>query len=136
MGSYSDYIENLFLDIFTGNVTSFTLPTPGTIWVGLSITDPLEDGSGISEPSGYSYARVQTVGSINWNAASLGIKTNKTIIEFPMATGPWGDIRYFFTSDAVTGGNMTGHGDLEVTYTVNQGTILRFAIGQLIITQT
>lgn len=136
MGSYSDYIENLFLDLFTGNTLSFSLPTLGKIWVALSTSDPLDDGSGISEPSGGGYARIETVGATNWNVAAGGIKTNKTILEFPMVLTTWGDIRYFYISDASIGGNMMGHGDLGTTYVTVPGTIIRFAIGQLVITQT
>ncbi|KKL18933.1 hypothetical protein LCGC14_2470590, partial [marine sediment metagenome] len=70
-GSFNDYTENKVLDHIVGK-TSFTMPTA---YVGLSTADPLDDASGLAEPSGNNYARVTTSGS-DWDAAASGATAN------------------------------------------------------------
>lgn len=61
---------------------------PSGIWVGLSTTVPLEDGSNwteVNERSGYGgYARVSLATFIP--PASNGLAMNNTVIDFPLAT--------------------------------------------------
>ena len=128
-GSFSNYTENKVLDHIVGK-TSFTMPTA---YVALSITDPQDDGSGLSEPSGGSYARVQTSGS-DWNAASSGSITNAEDISFPTATDSWGTISHFALMDASSGGNMLAHGSLTTEKAVGSGDTLKFAAGDITIT--
>ncbi|MBN2315450.1 MAG: hypothetical protein JXM79_16085 [Sedimentisphaerales bacterium] len=56
MGSFSDYWEDKILDHIFGKVNY----TPPTIYVALSTSDPLDDASGLTEPTGNAYARVET----------------------------------------------------------------------------
>jgi hypothetical protein len=101
----------------------------------VSTADPLDDGSGIAEPAGGSYARVAvTNNATNWPAASGGAKSNGTAIAFPQATASWGVITHFFCSDLATGGNMLGHGSLTASKTIDSGDTLSFPIGDLDIT--
>ena len=65
--SLSNYSENKILDHLVGK-TSFTMPT---VWVGLSTANPGETASGLAEPVGGDYARVETAGS-DWAAAANG----------------------------------------------------------------
>ena len=90
MGGFSDYWENKILDHIFGKGSH----TPPTIYVGLSTADPTDDGSGLAEPSGNGYARVQTSAS-NWNTASNGSLDNAGDITFAQATGSWGMITHF-----------------------------------------
>jgi hypothetical protein len=129
MGSFADYAENKILDHIVGK-TAFTMPTA---YVGLSTADPKDDGSGLAEPSGGSYARVQTAGA-DWAAASGGANSNANAITFPQATGSWGTVTHFALFDAATNGNMLGHGQLAVSKTVGSGDTARFAAGELDIT--
>jgi hypothetical protein len=132
MGSFSDFLENELLDHVFGDA-SYT--APGTLYVGLSSTDPLDDGSGITEPVGGSYARVAKTNNLtNWPAASGGAKSNGTAITFATATASWGTVGYFFISDALTGGNMLGHAALTTSKTIDSGDTASFAIGELDIT--
>lgn len=133
-GSASDYSENKILDHITGKA-EFAKPTA---YVGLSTADPTDDGSGLAEPSGGSYARVQT-SAANWNSAASGSISNAQDITFPEATGSWGTITHFALFDAESGGNMLAHGDLTVSKAVSSGDTVKFSggtPGDLVITQT
>jgi len=130
MGSFSNYLENKLLDhIFMK--TAFSQPS--YIYVALSTADPGEDGSGLNEPSGNGYARVQTSGS-DWNNASGGHIDNATDIEFPEATGDWGTITHFALMDAESGGNMLAYGSLSQSKTISAGDTAKFKAGDLDVT--
>ena len=98
--------------------------------MGLSTADPADDGSGLAEPSGNAYARVQTSAS-DWNTASGGSLDNANDITFPQATGSWGAITHFALFDAATGGNMLAHGALSQSKTIGTGDTAQFAAGDL-----
>ncbi len=126
MGSFGDYAENKLLDHITGK-TAFAMPTA---YVALSTADPLDDGSGLAEPSGSGYARVTTVAA-NWNAASAGAVDNAQAITFPQATGSWGTITHFLLYDAASAGNILGHAALSASKAIGNGDTPSFAIGDL-----
>ena len=126
MGSFSDYLENELLDHVFGKGSY----TPPTIYVALSTANPLDDGSGLAEPSGNSYARVQTAAT-DWNAASSGFIDNATVIEFNEATGSWGTITHFALMDAASGGNLLVHGALSTSKSIGTGDTAEFAAGDL-----
>lgn len=126
MGSFTGYWENEILDhLFSKN--SYV---PSPIYVGLSTADPLDDGSGLAEPSGNGYARVQTVSS-DWNAASEGALDNASDIAFGQATGNWGTITHFALFDAATGGNMLAHGILSQSKAIGISDYTGFEAGDL-----
>ena len=129
MGSFADYLEDEILDHVVGK-GSYTMPT---VYVALSTADPTDDASGIAEPSGDAYARVETSGS-DWDAASGGATANAAAIIFPEATGDWGTITHFALYDASTNGNMLMHGALDASRSVTNGITPRFAVGELDIT--
>ena len=126
MGGFSDYWENKILDHIFGKGSY----TPPTIYVGLSTADPTDDGSGLVEPSGNAYTRVQTSAS-DWNAASSGSLDNVGDITFAQATGNWGTITHFALFDAATTGNMLAHGTLSQSKTVGESDTARFEAGDL-----
>jgi hypothetical protein len=126
MGSFSDYLENEILEHVFGKGSY----APPTIYVALSTADPTDDGSGIAEPSGSGYARVQTQAS-DWNAASSGSLDNANDIMFPETTGNWGTISHFALFDAASGGNMLAHGALSESKSVGAGDTAKFAAGDL-----
>ena len=129
MGSLSNYWENEILDHVFGKGSY----TPPTIYVGLSTADPLDDATGLAEPSGNGYARVQTAGA-DWDAAVGGALDNANDITFPQATGSWGTVTHFALFDAATAGNMLGHGSLDTPKAVNNGDTIKFAAGDLDVT--
>ncbi len=127
--SFSDYLETKVLDHVFGKI-AYTMPT---VYVGLSTADPLDDGSGLSEPVGGAYARVATTGA-TWNAAVAGAPSsinNANALTFPQATASWGTVTHFALFDAATGGNLLGSGALTAAKAVASGDTVKFDIGQL-----
>jgi hypothetical protein len=129
MGSFADYLEVELLDHLFGKGSY----TPPTIYVGLSTADPTDDATGLAEPSGNNYARVQTAAA-DWNAASGGATANANAITFNQASGSWGTITHFALFDAASGGNMLAHGALTASKSVGAGDTPSFAAGDLDVT--
>jgi len=127
--SFSNYLENKLLDHLF-NKAAYTAPT---IYVGLSTADPLEDGSGLAEPTGGGYARVATA-AVDWNAALNGLIDNANDIIFPQATASWGTITHFALFDAATAGNMLASGALSAAKTINANDTAKFVAGDLDVT--
>lgn len=126
-GTFGDYLENKLLDHVFG-ATSYS--APANLHFGLSSTDPLDDGSGKTEPSGGSYARVSmTNNATNFPAASGGSKSNGTAITFPTASASWGALGYFIVMDQGSGGNYLGGGSLSASKTIDSGDTAQWAIG-------
>jgi len=125
MGSLSDYVENEILDHVL-KTADWAQPT--AIYVGLSTADPTDDATGIAEPAGNGYARVQ---HDNWDAASARATENTGTVSFPEATGSWGTITHFFLSDQSTGGNMLAHGALSASKTIGSGDNASFQDGAI-----
>ncbi len=128
MGSFSNYWENKLLDYIFGKGDL----TPTVIYLGLLTAEPGEDGTGLAEPSGNGYQRVQTSAS-DWNVSTGGFLDNSGDIVFPMATGNWGTVTYFAFFDAATGGNMLAYGTLSPTKVIGSGAIAKFNAGDLVI---
>jgi hypothetical protein len=126
MSGFSDYWENKILDHVFGK-SSYT---PPTIYVALSTADSLDDASGLAEPSGNGYARVQTSAS-DWSSASGGSVSNAGAIAFGAAAGSWGTITHFALFDAATGGNMLAHGALNQSKAIGSSNTARFEAGDL-----
>ena len=128
MGSFSNYWENKLLNHIFGKDSL----TPPVIYLGLSTAEPAEDGTGLTEPSGNAYQRVQTSAS-DWNVSAGGSLDNAGDIFFPMATGNWGTITHFALFDAATGGNMLAYGKLSPAKVIGSGVIAKFAACDLVI---
>jgi hypothetical protein len=126
MGSFSDYWENKILDHIFGKGSY----TPPTIYVGFSTADPTDSGTGLTEPSGNGYARVQTSAS-DWNTAANGSLNNAGNITFAQASGNWGTITHFALFDAATAGNMLAHGALSQSKSISESDMARFEAGDL-----
>lgn len=126
------YLANKLLDHQLGK-TAFTLPT---VYVGLSSTTPALAGTGATEPSGGSYARVTTSGA-TWNAGASGATSNAAAITFPTASADWvsaANLTYGILYDAASAGNMLGYGVLTVAKNVLNGDTASIAIGGLTVT--
>lgn len=135
-GSFTNFLELKVLDHLFGG-SAYSAPT--SLFLGLSTVNPGETGSGISEPSGNAYARVEIENDSDaWNSAAsdegLGTKTNKVDFTFPKATGAWGTITHFFLADQASGGNVLASGSLTVAQEVITDNILKFPAGDLVIT--
>ena len=128
--SFSDYLEIKLLDDLFGNAA---YAPPATLYVALSVADPTEDGSGVSEPVGNGYARVPST-SIDWNAAVAGAINNSAVLSFPQATGPWGNCTHFAIFDAAVAGNMLAYGILTLAKSFNNGDTASFAAAAFTVT--
>lgn len=116
MGSISDFTENELLDhIFNGAGAAYTPPT--TVYLGLSTADPLDTGAGLAEPVGMNYARK----AITFSAAASRAIAQNADVQFDQASGTWGLITHYATFDAVSSGNMTGHGSFGTPKNVISG---------------
>lgn len=124
--SYADYLEQKILDhVFS--IASYTAPT---LYVGLSTADPGDDASGLAEPSGGSYARVEVSG---WSRSGNEVD-NDDSITFPEATGDWGTITHGCLFDAASGGNLLLSFELDTSRAVPSGTTPRFTAGEFNVT--
>ncbi|MDP4299939.1 phage tail fiber protein [Leptothrix discophora] len=126
------FLANKLLEHQVGK-TAYTMPT---VFVGLSSTTPALAGTGITEPSGGSYARVATSGA-TWATAASGSISNAAAITFPTATADWAaaaNLTYGVLYDASTAGNVLGYGVLTVAKNVLNGDTASIAIGGLTIT--
>ena len=128
-GSISNYLENKWL----GHVlkdSAYTQPT--TLYLALSTTDPLDDGSGITEPVGGNYARA--VCTAAFAPAASRVAANDVEITFNQASGAWGTITHWAIFDNVSAGNMLAHGDFTASKVVNSGITPKVTAGNLTIT--
>lgn len=88
MTGFSDYAAQNGLNYIVGKTAVPTLPT---VSVALFTAVGVDAGTGFTEVTGGSYARVTTSGA-TWNAASgsaPSVITNNTAITFPTATADW-----------------------------------------------
>jgi len=122
----SNYLELELLDHLFGKGAY----TPPTIYVGLSTADPLDDGSGLAEPSGNGYARIQTPPN-SWGTASGGKISNTNSIVFPVASGNWGTVTHVCIFNAGSGGDLLASGALGESVEITTGMLPRFTSGQL-----
>jgi hypothetical protein len=123
------YINNKILDYNLGS-TSYSVP--GTIYMGLSTTSIDIAGTGATEPSTGSYARVAITNDTSaWNNSSSGVKTNKLAVTFPESTAAWGTITHVFFADASTSGNVLYYEALTTSKVVQINTTVYFAIGAI-----
>lgn len=135
--SFGNRTAQAILNAFFGKTSNFgTLSSRPTIYVGLSTTTPAEDGTGVTEPSTGSYARVATA-TTDWNSATLAdpsVVTNANAITFPTASGNWAssaNMTYAVFYDASTSGNFLGFALLTVAKPVLSGDTASIAAGAL-----
>lgn len=135
--SFSNRTAQALLNAMFGKTSNFgALASAPTIYVALFTTAPGEDGTGGTEVSGGSYARVATVGA-DWNAATLAdpsLIDNANAITFPTASGAWGTVTSFGLYDAATVGNYLGGGALGTSKAPTTGDTPRFSAGELNVT--
>jgi hypothetical protein len=107
--------------------------TPASFSLAASTTEPQENGSGITEPSGGGYARVSiTNNTANFPNAPLGgPKTNGADFTFPTANGSWGTLGWWVLYDGAT---PVIFGTLTPSKLIESGDILRIPTGQMTIT--
>jgi hypothetical protein len=115
MSGKSDYTAESILNWVTGRTAMPSLPTP---YLALFTAAPTSDaGTGGTEVSGGSYARIVASGSGIWGAAGASSGTEPSVtpaaitnsaggITFATSTGSWGSVLAWGLYDAVTAGNL------------------------------
>jgi hypothetical protein len=131
MTEFTNFLEENLLD-YTFRSVAFTQPT--TLYIGLSTTTILDDGSGISEPAGNGYARVQfDAGTTNYGRTG-NVVSNNSDITFPAASGAsWGNITDVFISNAASAGDILCYTSIT-SKTINDGDVAKISTGNLTIT--
>jgi hypothetical protein len=128
MAEMSNYLENALLN-GTLNGTTYTAPT--TVYVGLYTSDPTDANTG-TEVSGGSYAR-KAVTFATASGTSGSVATNADVT-FDEATAAWGIVSYIGILDALTGGNLLYHTELDVAKDIDTGDIFTITTGNLTVT--
>ena len=137
MGSFSDYAELEVLDFLFG---ASAMTGAANLFFALSSTDPTEDGSGITEPSGGDYARKSMANNkTTWEAAAAGQIQNDIAITFVAASADWlagADLAFWAIFDDLTAGNMIAHGAITTPKPVLNGDTAEIAANACTITLT
>lgn len=127
MSAKSNYLELKVLDHFLGTAST---SAPSNVYLALHTADPTDAGSG-AEVSGNGYSRQV----ITFAAASSGSAASNSAEEFTASGGNFGTITHFGIWDASTSGNLLYHGALTAPKTIADGDTLRFASGNITITE-
>jgi len=132
--SSTTYSKNFAQNFLFGGV-SFTPPT--NFYLALSLGSISSTGSGLVEPSGAGYARVQIPNTKSYftNAVN-GALTNSASIVFPITTGSLGTIVDIALCDAPTSGSVWYYTTLSTPRVVQDSTIISFAASAITITQS
>jgi hypothetical protein len=119
MSSFSTYLEQEIVNFLKGTNVD-TAPT--SLLLALSTADPVDDKSGIAEPSAMGYARktivLGSLSSVNGTGTTVTGPTSDTI--FGPATGSWGSITHWAIFENA-GTNMLLHGSITAAKTVGNG---------------
>lgn len=136
----TDLMERVAADLFFG-AGAIGATIPATWYLGLSTTQPNEDGSNFTEPTGVgSYARVAVVNNatnfpVAVTVSGVTTKTLATAATFPNPTANWALVpfAYYGWFIASTGGvpYLTNPLDIPITI-LNGNTPVQFAASQLI----
>ena len=147
---FADYWEKRIMETMFGILAAtggLVSAVTTNLWLGLSSADPLDTGSGVSEPGpaadghnvsgtkGYYRIKVGTGGGTSFQTQSATGCTVENAVElaFPAATADWGDMTHFvlFTgteSSTTAGSSVCASGALTVTpKTVQSGDTAKFA---------
>lgn len=109
---------------------AYTQPTH--LYLGLSTTPIASDGTGITEPVGNNYSRLQVDGKFaTATAAEPVIVSSNAVCTLPNPSGGWGHPTDWFLSDASTVGNMLLSGKLNDPVDIGNGDAVSFAAGEL-----
>ena len=133
MTAFSLFLENELLDHVLRN-ENFS-PT-ASVFIGLHTTNGDEDGAGIVEVTGGSYARLEVGAATgrDFTAAAAGTTSNNEDWTFVTATASWGSIIGVGVYSLVTAGDLYFHGATTATIVLDSGETFQFAAGDLDIT--
>ena len=123
--------------ILDNNLGGTANTPPANYYVGLSTTAILIGGTGKTEPSIGSYARVAIANNkTTFTTAANGALTNGINITFTESTDSWGTITYVFLADALSGGNIYFFEALPSSKIVQTATTVIFAASAMTFSMT
>ena len=120
---FTQYFKNLIMDnIFNGNPESAALPNE--YYIGLSTTEPTQDGTNINEPVGNGYNRVKVE---SLSASNNGKVVNSNVVEFPQSSGSWGTVTHCVLFDGIGGdAKVVWYKELSSPQSVGEDNVLAF----------
>ena len=127
----ANYLELKVLDHFLGTAST---SAPSAVYLALHTADPTDAGSGAEVANANGYARQ----AITFAAASSGSAASSSAEEFTAnSSGGFGTVTHFGIWDSAShqGGNMLYHGALTASKTIAANDTLRFAAGNITITE-
>lgn len=128
--SASDYLENAQLNAVYNGVQ---FVSPSAIYAALFVSDPGDDDTG-TEVAGAGYAR-QLV-TFTMATGNTGQISNTNHPEWTAVGGDYGTLTHMAFYDALSGGNMLDHAELDEPRTINDTQTTEFQPGQLILGRT
>lgn len=135
MGSLSDYAEDAWLDHVLG---TSVYTREANLYVLLSTADPLDDASGIAEPSGNGYARL-ILTDANWTTAAARSINYNALLTFAQASGAWGTISHYGICTHLTNSTfgtdveLIAHGSLNTSKAVVDGNTPSIAAAEIVV---
>ena len=126
---FTEFQQQRMLERMFGNV-AYSEPT--VIYIGVSTTVLNADGTGSTEPTDPSYARVAIDNNIsNWEDLISGAgRQNAIPVEWAEATTNWGTVTYVAGYDTISGGNMLWFSELTIPKPVGINDVLRIKAGE------
>lgn len=126
---FSTYLQG----IIAGYVRGSDFPAPPTsLEIALSASDPLADGSGLTEPAasdGYARQTVTLDPSVATVGAGVSAFNNAPVVFGPVVNNAWPTVTHVAIFD--NSGNMLMHGELNVQRTSPVGDELPMAVNAL-----
>lgn len=126
----SNTAADLLLDVMFGQAAN---PFPASYWIALSETDPLVDGTGLTELTGSGYARVELVNDGTTFPGASGRSTTIGVdVTYAAASGLWNTVTHFALYGHVTATtNYYGSGALVLPVAIASGASAFFSAGTL-----
>ena len=125
MTAMTNYLEGALIDHLFRNTATLTKDTPANWFIGLMTAAHGEDGTGGTEVSGGSYARVSVARGTGTWTKTLSTNTytvnNTSTITFPTPSANWGVVTHVAIFSASTSGNCVLEAALQFAKTINNG---------------
>ena len=123
----SNYYEALMLNLMRGQ----SITAPGTLYLGLFLSNPGDSGAEGTEITYTGYARQEITFSAPSVSGSGLMVQNTAMISFAESTSSAGSVTYIGVFDSLTGGNMYLYAPLDIALVVQSGVSPVFRAGSI-----
>lgn len=145
-GGLSRYCRAMLLHTMFGHSSNIYLTAPTEAFMALSRSSISQSDSGLmldeppavitvdGVPASTSYSRAPVPmgeASGGWIESGISAVVNDIDIRFPLATAPWGTIKYWALMDRDASGNILAYGALRTKATVREGDYVVISPGAL-----